>query len=93
MRNFLLSLIVISGAATAAASVQAAPRQALAVEAPPVQLVQYYGGGYGGGYGNGYGGGYGRAREWRHEEWRRREAYEHWRRHQEWRQWRHAREW
>lgn len=30
--------------------------------------------------------------DWRHREWRRREAYERWRRHEAWRRWRHERD-
>jgi len=68
MRKFFMVLTVFAGAVATAPGADAAPRWSdlvPMVSAPPtVQPVQYYGGG----------------EEWRHREWRRREAYERFRR-------------
>jgi len=73
MRRFLIALTVFAGAVAATPGAHAAPRSSAMVPTvsaqPTVQPVQYHGGG----------------EEWRHREWRRREAYERFRRHEEWR--------
>lgn len=73
MRKFLMGLTVLAGAVAVTPGADAAPRFVdpvpVASGQPAVQAVQYYGG----------------REEWRHREWRRREAFERFRRHEQWR--------
>ena len=80
MRKLLMSLTVIAGAALAAGSVaharpmsgpEAGPAAVLVPMVAPAAPAEVVPVQY--------------YEDWRHREWRRREAYERWRRHEEWR--------